>query len=120
MAGGGLQEVDPALLDTLHARAMELGIAARKRFAGPWRAGLDPVAHAEATVVAANVSTQLMESMNWLLTAQAVSVGERKDPGPAVWRAPAPGRADQAELGELAEAIDRLYRRIVEVDREVR
>ena len=120
MAGGGLQEVDPALLDSLHTRAMDLGIEARRRFAGDWRSSLNPASHAAATIAAANVSTQLMEAMSWLLTAQAVSVGERKDPGPAVWRAPATSAGQRALLGELAESVDRLYRRIVEVDGEVR
>lgn len=120
MAGGGLQEVDPALLESLHTRAMDLGIEARRRFAGDWRRDLDPASRADATIAAANVSTRLMESMTWLLTAQAVSVGERKDPGPAVWRAPASTERQHALLGELAVSVDRLYRRIVEVDGEVR
>lgn len=144
MAGRGLQEVDQALLASLHASAMQLGQEARRRLGGDWREGLAGEAHVAATLAGMRVSTQLMEAMSWLLTAQAVAVGERDDPGPAVWRlaaaaTPEPATAGFGKLGsappavaatapaplpagiaELAAAVDRLYRRIVQLDTEVR
>ncbi len=115
----GLQEVDPTLLASLHEAAMRLGSEARKRFAGEWRPA-DPAARAVATVAGLTVSTQLMEAMSWLLSAQAVAAGERRDPGPATWHAGPADPAGIASIGELAETTDRLYRRIIQADAEVR
>ena len=120
MARGGLQEVDEALVMRLHATALSLGDAARRQFVGDWRSGLDPAANAAATIGAITVSTQLMEVMTWLLTAQAVAAGEVGDPGPAVWRAGAMPAVLPGQLRELAVAVDGLYGRILAADAEVR
>ena len=90
-----------------------MSAAARQRFAGDWRDGLEPAARARATVAAMTVSTQLMETMSWLLVRQGVVLGELSEPPPPVWRARA---ADPDALtGEnalLARAVDRLYQHI--------
>jgi len=119
VAGGGLQEVDQALLKSLHQTAMQLGQDVRRRFTGDWRPA-DPAQRARATVAGMTVSTQLMEAMSWLLSAQAVAAGERRDPGPPAWHAGPADPAGIASIGELAETTDRLYRRIVQADAEVR
>lgn len=120
MAGNGLQVVDGALLASLHKSAMQLGAEVRQLLGSDWRSGMAPEDRIRSTISAATVSTQLMETMSWLLTAQAVAMRERPDPGPAVWRSGAAMAAAPGPLGALAVAVDRLYRRVVELDAEVR
>ena len=120
MARGGLQEVDMGLVSRLHDTALRLGEEARRQFAGDWRHGMDAPTRATATIGATVVSTRLMEAMTWLLTAQAVSAREIRDPGPATWHAGAQPSELRGHLGELAVAVDRLYARIVQADAEVR
>lgn len=117
MTGGGLQEVDQRELAQLHAGALGLAEDLRRQIAGDWRAGLDPRARAAATLVAARLSTRLMEAMNWLLTARAVAAGEIADLGPAAWHAAGPAALAD---GALAVSVERLYRRIMQLDSETR
>jgi hypothetical protein len=117
VAGGGLQGVDGRELARLHGVARHLAEDMRQRLAGDWRAGLDARGRAAATLAATNLSTRLMEAVNWLLTAQAVAAGEVADPGPAVWRA---GPSTVPSKDALAVAVERLYRRIMELDTEAR
>lgn len=117
MGQGGLQGVDARELAWLHTAALRLSEEARRQQLGGWRDGLDARAGALATLAATALNTRLMEAMNWLLTAQAVAANELADPGPAAWRA-LPWAAPPD--GELAVAVDRLYRRIVQLDAEAR
>ncbi len=84
---------------------------------GGWRDGLDARAGALATLAATALNTRLMEAMNWLLTARAVAAGEIADPGPAAWHTAVPMTP---ATGALAVAVERLYRRIVQLDSETR
>ena len=119
MSADALQ-VEPAeTLAMLHDAAIRLGDMARDSFSGDWRAGLEPAPRAAATIAALAASTQLMEAMSWLLTRQAVLLGETPEPLLTVWRARTPDfDALRGDGRELAKSIDRLYRHIVELEGE--
>ncbi len=117
----GLQGVDQAEVAALHRTALGLGVAVAQRLRSDWRKGLPARERAAATVAAIGVETRVMEALSWLLTAQAVALGEAPDPGPAAWRAAGPLPAmPQGPEAELAAAVEALYRRVVRLDAEVR
>ncbi len=115
MAGGGLQEVDAHELARLHTTALLLAEDLRRKLAGDWRAGLEPRARAGATLAVTALGARLMEAVNWVLTAQGVAAGELPEPGPATWRA---GPSAGTPHGKLAVEVERLYRRIMQLDSE--
>ena len=117
MAGGGLQEVDARELAQLHSSALSLAETLRRLLASDWRSGLAARERATATVTATALGARLMEAVNWVLTAQAVAAGELPDPGPATWRA---GPSAAPPQGKLAVEVERLYRRIMQLDSEAR
>lgn len=117
MSGGGLQEVDEREPAQLHAAALALAETLRRRLAGDWRAGLNPRQSAAATVAATAQGARLMEVVNWVLTAQGVAAGELPVPGPALWRSRA---AEIMPDDRLAVEVERLYRRVVQLDSETR
>ena len=121
MAATGLQGVDRGEVEALHRTALGLGAAAAQRLRSDWRRGLPPRTRAAATLAAIGVETRLTEALSWLLTAQAVALGETADPGPAAWRAA--GALPELPPGpqaDLAAAVEQLYRRVVRLDAEVR